>query len=138
MARRHGFTLIELMIVIAVASIILAIAVPGFQEQMAKSRRSDAIAGLGDLVLRQERYRQNNASYATMAQLAVCGTPPCDSADGHYALTVSAQSATGYTITATPKVGGSQDGDRCGVYTFTMSNGSVAKSAQDSNCSLPQ
>ena len=69
MDRSNGFTLIELLVTIAIVGILAAIAVPMFGEQMAKSRRSEAISVLGDLQLRQERYRANHATYATMDQL---------------------------------------------------------------------
>ena len=55
MKRHAGFTLIELLVTIAIVGIIAAIALPMFGEQMAKSRRSEAISTLADLQLRQER-----------------------------------------------------------------------------------
>lgn len=130
MRNSRGFTLIELMVVIAIVGILAAIAIPLFTEQVAKSRRTEASQALGDLSLRQERYRTNNASYGTLAQLNLCGATAttCDTASGYYVLRVTAQSATGYTLTATPA--GAQTGDRCGVYTYTVTaGGAPSKSA---------
>ena len=101
----RGFTLIELMIVLTVAAIILTIAVPAYTSQMRKSRRSEVLAQLQALALAQEQYRANNASYATTAQL---GSPTAT----HYTIAVTAQSATGFTLTATAKGGDDQNNDK--------------------------
>ena len=54
MARRTtGFTLIELLVTIAIVGILAAVAMPVFSEQMAKSRRAEAISTLSDLMLRR-------------------------------------------------------------------------------------
>lgn len=132
--RNSGFTLIELLVVVAIVAILAAIAVPAFTEQMAKSRRSEATQALSDLALRQERYRTNNTTYGTMLDLGVCGAATCPSPSGFYTLAVSANSATGYTLTATPA--GRQTGDRCGVIRFTVTSGSAPVPSADggANC----
>lgn len=114
MQRRAGFTLIELMVTIAIVAILAAIAVPMFGEQMSKGRRSEAMSGLTDLQLREERWRSNNATYGTLAQLAV--TPASD----YYDFSVSANSGTDVLLTATPK--GGQSGDRCGNFLLRIDN----------------
>jgi type IV pilus assembly protein PilE len=55
-ARNGGFTLIELMVTIVIASILLAVAVPAYQAQIRKSRRTDAKNAVLDLASREERY----------------------------------------------------------------------------------
>ncbi|KUE80896.1 type IV pilin protein [Aeromonas schubertii] len=98
-----GFSLIELMIAVAVVAIIAAVAYPAFTSGLQKSRRAEAIKGLLSMQLRQEEHRITNASYSsTTAQL---GAPTSD----YYDFAVSGASATGYTLTATAK--GSQSGD---------------------------
>lgn len=114
MQRRAGFTLIELMVTIAIVAILAAIAVPMFGEQMSKGRRSEAMSGLTDLQLREERWRSNSATYGTLAQLAV--TPASD----YYDFSVSANSGTDVLLTATPK--GGQSGDRCGNFLLRIDN----------------
>lgn len=118
MKRHAGFTLIELMVVIAIVGILAAVALPMFGEQMAKSRRSEAIATLTDLQLRQERWRANHATYGTLAE--VTGTSTFNTAQQNYDFSVSAASGTDVLLTATPK--GDQTGDRCGNFMLRIDN----------------
>lgn len=126
-ARHTGFTLIELLTVIAIIAILAAIAVPTFNEQVRKSRRSDAIRGLADVQLRQERWRSNHTTYGTGANI---GLPTSD----HYtfAVTAGSNTATGWVATATPS--GAQASDSCGTFTYTMASGSLSKAAEKSGC----
>lgn len=103
--RARGFTLIELMVVVAVVAILAAIAIPNFLEQSRKGRRAEAMSIVGEIQLRQERWRAENAAYASQAQL---GTLPTSD---HYGISVTGNTATAYTITATPQ--GKQANDRC-------------------------
>jgi type IV pilus assembly protein PilE len=104
--RQAGFTLIELMIVLAVAAIIMAIAVPAYNDQVRKSRRSEALTQIENLRMLQERWRSNNTTYATAAQLG--GVPTND----HYVFTITpaVPTATTYTITGTAQ--GDQTADK--------------------------
>ena len=130
--RSKGFTLIELLVTLAIVGILAIIAIPSFTEQVAKSRRSEAIRGLGDLQLRQERWRASNIEYGTYANL---GSPTVP----NYTLTITGISATGYTLTATRA--SAQSGDRCGNYVLTVSAGVATKSlsggSNTSNCNWP-
>ena len=110
MRRTRGFTLIELMIVVAIIAIVLAVAVPSFREQAAKSRRTEALSTLQDMQLKQESYRSTRPSYATQAQyVATFGALPTSS---YYTFTIPASGNTSYTLTATAS--GGQANDRCG------------------------
>ena len=130
--KTRGFTLIELLVVLAIVGILAAIAIPSFTEQVAKSRRAEAMRGLGDIQLRQERWRANNTSYGTYANL---GSPAVD----NYTLTITGITATGYTVTATRA--GKQAGDRCGNFVLTVANTVATKSlsggSNTSNCNWP-
>lgn len=135
MKRERGFTLLELMIVVAVVAIIAALAFPSFKEAIHKSHRSEAHQALNDVTLRQEKYRSNNATYGTCNNVMSPST--CASFNSgltYYTIAVSNNTATGYAVTATPK--GAQTGDRCGTYTYTMANGTLTKqtSTSASNC----
>ena len=118
MKQQSGFTLIELMVVVAIVAIIATFAIPAFTEQVRKSRRSDAIATLGDLQVRQERWRSNNATYGTLANITGTTAALFNGAHDNYDFAVTTNTATAYTITATPK--GAQSGDRCGTFTLAL------------------
>lgn len=106
-ARPSGFTLIELMIVVAVVAILAVIALPSFNEQVRKSRRSQAMADVGALQLAMERWRADHPSYDGSG----VGYPTAPT-NSHYSIALSGQGATAYTITAGPQ--NAQAGDRCG------------------------
>ncbi|MGR9012100.1 MAG: type IV pilin protein [Gammaproteobacteria bacterium] len=96
--RSTGFTLIELMVVVAIIGMLTGIAYPSYTEYVIKGKRSDAKAALLQVQIAQEKYRANTISYGTLAQIGVSATSP----DGYYTIAVAGNSATAYTATATP------------------------------------
>lgn len=126
MKKSAGFTLIELMIVVAIVSILLAIAIPAYNDQMRKSRRTEAKQILSDMQLKQEKWRSNHATYATVAQLPISDT------SNHYDFALTVPTATGYVYVATPV--GDQAADSCSALTLRMVLGSVEKLPNTGNC----
>lgn len=110
--RIKGFTLIELMIVVAVVAIIAAIAYPSYLSHVQKSTRADAHDILTRIHMAQERYRGNNPEYAeNLSELQGWDADTVDSADGHYNVTITSAGATGFRATATPDPQGRQAND---------------------------
>ena len=114
----RGFTLIEVMITVAIVAILAVIAYPFYTGQMEKARRADAQTSLEQMALNQAKWRANNTTYtATIANVwdNFDGTT-AKSLDEHYDLAIvgGSVSATGFEMTASPV--GAQAGDGCGTF----------------------
>src|SRR5690242_1077544 len=120
-AARHprGFTLIELMIVVVIATILLSIAIPSYQQQIRQSRRTEARTAILDLAGREERFLSTNPTgYTVVAANLGYGALPTVIGSGYYTVSVcspacapSAAAAPSYTVIATPVAGTSQAQD---------------------------
>lgn len=111
-----GFTLIELMVVVAVVAILAAIAIPSYQEQVRKSRRGQAQADLVELAQRAERFHTVNNTYVGFWDSVPVAhkRSPRDGGSAFYTIEISGVSAGAFTLTATPIAGTAQANDRCG------------------------
>jgi type IV pilus assembly protein PilE len=113
-----GFTLIELMIVVAVVAILGTVAISGYINSVRKSRRTEARTALLDLASREERFMSTNSTYSNApSDLGYTGSLPLTVGSGYYRIAIpvlnaatSAAPAT-FTLTATPVPGKGQDKD---------------------------
>jgi type IV pilus assembly protein PilE len=133
-----GFSLIELMVVVAIASILVAVAVPSYLYEVRKGRRTDAKTALLDMAAREERYfSTNNGVYTTTAaNLGYSGTFPVTVNNGDYTIatpTVTAGSTTAvatFSITATPVTGNDQAKDTtCASFTVTSAGAQTSQNS---------
>lgn len=138
--QNRGFTLIELMIVVAIVATLASVAYPSYLAQVRKGRRADAVQALSQLQQAQERWRANNPTYANNTQLTLAPTasPPglglqATTAGGNYTLAISTgtpPTGTAYTATATALSSSSQYNDSagsvsCRVLTMAVANGNA-------------
>lgn len=110
--RASGFTLMEMMIAVAVMAILVTIAYPSYTQYVLKTRRTEALDALYSLQIAQEKWRATNPSYGTLANLGIAATTP----SGRYTLAVTLPAAPGnqtnYTATATAVNGTGQEKDK--------------------------
>ncbi|MDC9725490.1 MAG: type IV pilin protein [Gammaproteobacteria bacterium] len=115
MKKNRGFTLIELMIVVAIVGILSAIAYPSYQSALRDSRRVTAEGDLIELASFMERHYTVNSTY-TGAALPFT-TSPKNSDNVYYGLGV-AITASGALFTLTATASGAQASDYCGDLTL--------------------
>lgn len=125
----HGFTLIELMIAVAIVALLLAVALPSYRDSVQKGRRADAMTAFGNIQQAQERWRSNNPSYTTT--LSLLGSFP----SGLYTMSLAAPDSgtlnAGYIIVA--EATGAQVNDRaCKRMSVRMINGNLSYGACES------
>ncbi len=133
MKRNLGFTLLELMIVVAVMAILAALAINSYSEQVRKSKRAEAIKTLVQFQMLMEKYRGTCPTYVDTAACRDRSVPADgdavdavdvaypsvpDVAQNNYTYLLSGQGATGYVITATKKASFSDS--KCGNFIMTV------------------
>jgi type IV pilus assembly protein PilE len=91
-----GFTLIEMVVAVAIAAVLATVALPTLQRAIHKARRADALVALMQVQTAQARHRTNHRSYGSLADLQLSDT----SAEGRYQLSLAQVAPTGYTALA--------------------------------------
>ena len=126
--REYGFTLIELMIVVAIMGILAAIAYPSYAEHIRKGRRAEGVAFIQESIMALERcWNSGNRTYihdaATPCPISNSIDGGLTGGGGNYQLTFGtapALSATTYQIIATPVGRHLSDATRCGQFAITQ------------------
>lgn len=119
--RARGFTLIELMVVVAVIAILASVAYPSYQDSVRKSRRAQVKADMVELAQRYERFHTVNNTYSGFwaGAYGAVGTPvesPLTGGTVAYRIT-TAEAVDSFTLTAAPQ-GNQQKDTRCGALTL--------------------
>ncbi|OOG55239.1 hypothetical protein B0E47_10685 [Rhodanobacter sp. B05] len=120
MSRSHGFTLLELMIVLAIIALLAAIAIPAYGRYAYRAHRVDGQELLLRIANAQERFYSTNNSYGALGGLGY--GDPAISEKGYYQVTVAVDvpaSSGSQTFTATATPVGAQANDVCGPLTIT-------------------
>jgi type IV pilus assembly protein PilE len=140
MKKQLGFTLIELMIVVAVVAILAGMAINSYRNQIRKSKRAEAKQVLADYSMRQEKWRATHSTYGTLANIN--GVSPTTS--GNYTVAVTFPSSgtcaggqtkdsrNSFIITAT-KAGSQADDTDCATMVFTNDCGTITKTSSSSS-----
>lgn len=126
MPKSKGFTLIEVMIVVAIIAILVGISLPNYREYVLRSNRAVAKGALLEVASRQEQYFLNNRSYTHLLTdlgyeasyyIDSEGQPLAAVAGSIYQMTITEPASntgeTAYTLSAIPQ-GGQTDDTRCG------------------------
>jgi type IV pilus assembly protein PilE len=114
----NGFTLIELVIAIAIIGILVSIAYPSYQSTILKSRRVDAEGALMGFANAMERYYTVNNAYPSAGTTGIyAATSPVDGGTAYYQLSITSSTTSTYQLQASPI--GIQAADLlCGTLTF--------------------
>lgn len=116
--KQKGFTLLELMIVVAIIGVLAMVGYPAYQDHVKSARRSDAQGALLGFSNAMERHYTANNTYLgagttdgnTGAPTVYADESPLDGSPKFYDLTIQAATATTFTLRATPKAGQAGDG----------------------------
>lgn len=133
----RGFTLLELMIVVAVVAILAMIAYPMYTEQVRKGRRSEAKQAVTAAALGEEKWRVNNATYSsTLSEVGITSPTP----NGYYTIAITFPASgncpggqakgnpNSYIITAS-KAGDQTADTKCATMVLTSDCGTVSKTS---------
>ena len=130
-ARARGFTLIELVITIAIVGVLVAVALPTYRDHMRKSRRAEAQAYLMAVAGRQQQFLIDSRAYAANRRTINSPMPASVGAAYDVTLGVAGGPPPTFALTAAPKAGTDQVYERCGTLTVDQTG---AKTASLSSC----
>ncbi len=142
MKQQRAFTLIELMITVAIIAILAAIAIPSYTQYVQQARRADARAMLMQASQWMERFRsENNSSYAGAVLPAGLSKTPSECGVDcavQYNISLSNVAAGTYTLNAAPAPTGVMAKDECGTLTIDNTGLRTAKKGSSAAADLQQ
>lgn len=115
--KQSGFTLIELMVTVAIVAILAAVAIPAYTDYVTRSKIPEATSALAGMRIQLEQYYQDNRNYG--ADDAGCGVPNPTAGNFSYSCAGTSQS---YTITATGVASKGMNG-----FTYTIDQAGARK-----------
>lgn len=132
--KRNGFTLIELMITVAIIGILAAVALPSYTSYIARGKITDAVAVLSDYRVRMEQYYQDKRNYGAAGDDIACPVAAITSKYATYTCTIVGAPSTSYTVKATSIGGllGNADGD----YTFAINEANTKSTSKFKGASV--
>ena len=130
--RPRGFTLVELLITLAVTSILAAVAYPSYRDHVLRARRGEAFNALSAVAQAQDRWRAAHPRYAD--SLADLGLAAVSSPGGHYQIELQTDESDSHAhFIAIARPTGAQEADtRCAVLRLGLQGAQQLRTASDS------
>ena len=141
-SNQNGFTLIELMIAVAIIGVLLAVAYPNYMKHVARGNRSAAASFLVSVAGRQEQSMLNSRSYfaiptGTAAEWSAKNITLPSDVSAHYTVTVAVNNAATpptFTVTAVPTGKQATNDAGCGTLTYDNTGTKTASAGTVANC----
>jgi type IV pilus assembly protein PilE len=134
-APQHGFTLIELMIVVAVVAILARIAYPSYADYVVRGKLSEAVAQLSAMRIKLEQYFQDNRTYVGACVSGTVAPLPGVADSKYFSYACSTLSSTEFKVTATGlQSQGLSDGANSFIYTIDQDGNRVTTSTKWGTC----
>jgi type IV pilus assembly protein PilE len=116
MKRIRGFSLIELLVAVAIVSILASIAIPGYRDYVRRGKLAEAYTNLASQRVKMEQFYQDARTYNNACQAGTVAPKPADTINFQYTCNIADQT---YTITATGLAGANLNGF---VFTVDQNN----------------